>query len=338
MSAEDFAPLTQEKLSAGLSEIKPLVGGGGYAFTRLDCKEKGLNHLGNKLEDCSHLRYINLSTNQISDITAVSKLKHLLSLQADNNAINSIDCLAIGATEEDPGTDLPWCQRMDLSSNKLTALPSLAALGRLRFLRLETNEIASLDAFGGHPTIEELEVQGNKLTSFQGLGCCAKLRILDASGNAIESLKGLDAPSLTKLNVSKNSLATLEHISGAPALVDVDISGNKLESEVPDSLPTEFQRIGSDLPCLRILAMADNGVGSLKSELIICAPQVTVIDAEPVVADDRGAADERHEEIKKAEEARQEAAREAEAEAARLKAEEEAAAAEAAAAEAAAAE
>lgn len=325
--SEDFNPLSADILRGALSEIKPIVGGGGFAFTKLDVTEKSLNHLGNKVQSCSHLRQVILSNNQFDDITPVSRLRHVLTLQADNNAITSIDCFSVEDSQDSPGADLPWCQRIDLSTNKLTALPSLAALVRLRFLRLESNEIATLEAFGGHPAIEELELQGNKLTSLRGLGPCGKLRRLNVSGNQLESLEGLDAPVLTYLNISSNSLASLEHIGGAVSCSELDVGGNQIAPEVPDSLPTEFLRLGKELQKLKSLALAGNPAADLKSELIICAPQVKDIDGEAVTDDDRVAATERHEEIKKAEEQRAIEKAEADAEAARAAAEAEAAAA-----------
>lgn len=291
--AEGFVPLSQAILGAGLSEIKPIVGGGGFAFTKLDCSEKELTHLGNKLEDCKHLRHIVLSNNQIADLGAVANLPHVLSLKADSNAIASIECFQ--------EAELPWCQRLDLASNQLTQLPSLGALPRLRFLRLEGNQIVSLEAFNGHASLQELELQGNQLTSLKGLGLMEQLRKLNASGNQLASLEGLDAPALTWLDISANQLASLEHIIGVPSLQELAASENQIPGPAePDTLPNEILRLSSETPQLTTLSLAGNPVADLKSEILVCLPKLQTLDGEAVTEEDREAASEREKEIEAA--------------------------------------
>eukprot|EP00927_Polykrikos_kofoidii_P055375 TRINITY_DN49646_c0_g1_i1.p1 TRINITY_DN49646_c0_g1~~TRINITY_DN49646_c0_g1_i1.p1 ORF type:complete len:333 (+),score=77.24 TRINITY_DN49646_c0_g1_i1:56-1054(+) len=325
MAEEGFVPLTAQLLRSGLSEIVPVVGGGGFAFSTLNCSSKDINHLGNKLEECYHLRHIILSNNQITDITAVSRLNHLLSLKVDANAVASLDCLTDEGTEEEMGTDLPWCQRLDLASNKIVTLPSLKLLPRLRFLRLESNEIASLEHFGGHPAIEELELQGNKLTGLIGLGRFDTLRVLKLAGNSIETLEGLDAPVLDTLDMNGNVLTHFQHIEGAAALTVFDVSNNQLPApETADSLPAEFQHLGCALPQLRTLSVSGCPVSSLKLELIICVPQVTMIDGAEITDEERAESTGRLKEIEEAEKVRAREKAEAEAAAAAEAAEAEA--------------
>lgn len=307
--------MTQELLAAGLSEILPVVGGGGFAFSKFDCSKKDppITHLGNKLEDCTHLRHVTLSDNQITDLTAVSRLPHTLDLLAENNAVESVACLE--------NAELPWCQVIDLGGNKIINLTSFGALHRLRFLRVDNNEIASLEGFGGHPTLEELTLKGNKLTTLKGFGRLDKCTVLDLSENQLESLEGLDAPVLPRLEVSKNKLASFEHVGGAPVCEYLVATDNALEKpEVEDSLPTEILRLLSQLPVLGSMSLAGNGVGDMKLEIVVCLPDLRELDGEAITEEDRVGAKERAEQIQAAEEARAVAAAEA-AEQARLEAE-----------------
>lgn len=326
---DSFVPLTHEILSQSLSQIELHVAGGGFAFTRLDCsnKEPALTNLGNKVENYKHLRHVVLSNNKLDSLTAVQQLPHLLTLHADNNAVTSLDC---------QDAKLPWCQRLDLSGNKLVALPPLQMLGRLRFARFTGNQIASLEGFSGHPALEELDLQENQLTTLRGLGTMVSLRRLSVAGNQLASLEGLDAPRLSELELSKNQLASLANIEGAPSVIDLDIRDNQLSAEDP-MLP-ELRRLYEATPELRTLKLSGNpladGFGdSLKIEVLVCAPQLLVVEEEPVTDEDRQAATERGREIlaeraaKEAAEAEAAAAAAAEAKAA---AEEEAAAAAAA--------
>ncbi|CAJ1338694.1 unnamed protein product [Effrenium voratum] len=311
MAEVEFVPLTHEILSQSLSNIHRAASGG-FAFTKLDCSNKELTELGNKVENYTQLRHVILSNNKLNSIDAVTRLPHLLTLQFDNNEVNSLECLA--------EADLPWCQRIDFTVNKLSMLPSLAVLGRLRFACFASNEISSLEGFDGHPLLQELQLQENKLTSLKGLGRLESLRTLIVSGNQLTSLQGLDAPMLKKLDVSKNQLSNLEHL--VAECQELDIAENQLNAEDPN-LP-ELRRL-SDLKKLHSLNIAGNA-GDLRVEVVVVAPQVQIIDGELVTEEDREAAAAKEEELSEAVKAKAE-------EDARLAAEAEAAAAEAAAEE-----
>lgn len=287
---EGFKPLSHEILSACLSDIKPAVGGGGFVFTRLDCTEKELTNLGNKIENYEQIRHITLASNRITDITPLVKLPHLLTLQVENNAVTSIACLAA------EGVTLPWLQRINFSGNKLTALAPLTALERLRFAYFGQNEITSLEEFGDHPALEELDLSENQLTSLKGLGTLEKCTRLVLTSNQLESLEGLNVPELKTLELGSNQLANLEHIGGAPLCVDLDLSGNKLDNENPN-LP-ELRRLGSELKKMRNLKIAGNTTDNLRIDALIGAPGLKVIDDEPVTADDKTSVKERKAELK----------------------------------------
>lgn len=321
----EFTPLTHDLLCESLSEIHLFVEeeGSGYAFTKLVCQEKELTNLGNlgKIDGYTHLKHVVFSSNKLSDIAPLTKMPHLLTLAVDNNQVENLGCL-----EE---AELPWCQRINLSSNKLKALPSLGALQRLRFAYFGSNEIESLEGFGSHPVLEELDLQENKLTSLKGLGQLESLRRLVLTGNQLTSLEGLDTPSLAHLDVAKNQLAALEFIDGAPECKVLDISGNQLVGEDPE-LP-EIRRLGTETRKLQDLRIAGNPVAdgwgeSCKIEILVRAPQLLRVDEEELTAEDREAAKVREQEL--IEEARQReaerlAAEQAEAEAAAAAAAEE---------------
>lgn len=310
---EPFNPLTHDILCQCLQIVDRALGATGFAFTKLDCSGKELTDLGNKLENYKQLRHIVLSNNKLRQVDAVSKLPHLLTLQIDNNEVTSLDCLTTA--------EMPWCQRLDLSTNKLGQLPPLAALERLRFASFASNTITTLEGFGDHRTLEELQLQENQLTTLAGLGTLHSLKKLVLSGNQLTTLEGLNAPVLRELDLGRNKLASLEHIDGAPELKDVDLSENQLSAE--DPLLPELRRLNG-LQQLRSVKLAGNA-GDLRLEVLVAAAQLTLIDGEPVTAEDREAAVTKATELEEAAKAKAE-------ELARQLAEAEAAAAAAAAA------
>lgn len=343
----EFKALTHLELKQCLSDIQPLVGGGGFAFTRMDCSNRELTVLGNKIDKYEHLRHISISGNSFQNIQAITQLPHTLEIDASKNQVEEFDMSE---------AKLPWCQRLNLSENKLTALPPLLTLGRLRFLYLGGQDpgISTLKDFGGHPALEELNLRGNKLQTLEGLGSLPKLKELVLAENEIgPSLVGLDAPALEVLDVEKNQLETLEGLggaagaAGAPACRELNVRGNQLQTPAPpadaedgqehDLTPVELVRLGEELPRLESLLisgnpLADNLSEGLKTEVLIYAPQVLRIEEEEVTSDDRQLAREtqatRERERREQEEAKEQARLEAEA-----KAKEEAEAAAAAAAE-----
>jgi Leucine-rich repeat (LRR) protein len=319
--AEEYQPLSHAILKDCLRDIEIIVGGGGFAFTRLDCSNKEITDLGNKVCDYKQLKHIVLSQNKIQDLSEVMKLPHLLTLQADENQVNKLDCAA--------ESELPWCQRLDLSKNKLTRLPSLLPFERLRFAKFAENEIASLEGFGDHPVLEVLELQGNQLTSLVGMGCLKNLRLLNIESNELTSLEGLNTPSLATLNLGSNALETLAFIDGASECRELILTGCKLSGD--DIQMPELKRLAKDTPNLAKITLSGNPLfealgENLKAEVVARIPQVTTVEGEEVLDEDREAAVTRAEELvilKK--EADEQAARE---EAERLAAEAEAKAAE----------
>lgn len=313
-----------------LKDIQTIVGGGGFAFTKLDCSNKEITSLGNKVGTYKQLQHIVLSQNKIEDLTEVMKMPHLLTLQADENKVKKLECAA--------NSELPWVQRLDLSKNELTQLPSLISFERLRFAKFAENTISSLEGFGDHPVLEVLELQGNQLTSLVGMGCLESLRHLNLESNELTSLEGLDAPNLDTLNLGSNALETLAFIKGAPTCRDLNLTGCKLSGE--DIQMPELKRLADETPALEKINLSGNpcfevvsGCENVKAEVLARIPQISIlvgVEVEEVTEEDRETAQTRAEELvvlKK--EADEQAARE---EAERLAAEAEAKAAEEAAA------
>jgi Leucine-rich repeat (LRR) protein len=325
--AEDWQPLTHAILKESLKDIELIVGGGGFAFTKLDCTNKELTDLGNKVHAYKQLKHIVLSQNKIEDLAAVMQLPHLLTLTADENQVNKLDCVETA--------ELPWCQRLDLSKNKLVRLPSLIPFQRLRSANFAENLIESLEGFGDHPVLEFLDLQGNQLASLVGMGCLHNLKELVLESNQLTSLEGLNAHRLVKLSLGSNPLESLQFIAGVPACSELDLKDCKLSGE--DIQMPELRRLADDTPSLKKIILEGNPLKAEfgenpKAEVLARVPQVQVVEDEEVTDDDREASLVRVEELVVLKEEADKAAREAREEEERLAAEAAAAEAEAAAA------
>lgn len=282
MAEDGWTPLSHEILRTSLSLIDKTVEGSGYVFTKLDCSEKELTHLGNKVQQYTQLKYVTLSKNQVEDLEPVSKLPHCLCMVASENKITQqgIQCML--------EADMPFCQVMDLSLNQLAGVVSFGNLSRLRVLDLQENQIASLEGFNGHANLEVLKLQKNKLTNFVGMGSFPKLQKLLASENEIVSLEGLEASILEELDVSQNSLASMDFADGAPNIVTLNVSKNQFAGD--DDLP-EFKKLDTALPNLQTILVEGNPLcdtfGYPRKEILLVVPNVLKIDDTKVTNEER---------------------------------------------------
>jgi len=286
MAEDGWTPLSHEILCKSLSLIDKTVEGSGYVFTKLDCSEKDppLTHLGNKVQDYKHLKYVTLSKNQVEDLAPVSKLPHCLCLVASENKITKegIECMK--------EADLPWCQVVDLSINALAGVFSFQTLGRLRILDLQENQITSLEGFDGHQNIEVLKLQKNQLETLQGLGPLPKLQKLFVSENKLTTLEGLQAETLEELEASQNQLTSMDFVEGAPQITTLNVTGNQFQGD--DDLP-EFKKLDTALPMLQTLLVASNPFCDTfpepRKEILLVIPGLLKIDDTKVENEEREA-------------------------------------------------
>jgi Leucine-rich repeat (LRR) protein len=80
----------KEDLKAGLSSLSKTADNLTYAYTKLTLAEKGLELLYEPILELKHLRYLDLSSNQLIDIGIVTNLRYLLSLNVSKNMITSL--------------------------------------------------------------------------------------------------------------------------------------------------------------------------------------------------------------------------------------------------------
>ena len=124
------------------------------------------------------MRFLSVSKNQLKDLSEILYLPFLVTLNASENQIGSIDFLSVARDS------LHYLQAVTLTKNKLTSLPALP-LQRLSRLLLNENEIATCAAFTGHQTILHLDLSKNKLTSTAGIANMPKLQQLELGENEI---------------------------------------------------------------------------------------------------------------------------------------------------------
>jgi Leucine-rich repeat (LRR) protein len=304
---EEQAPpkniLKVEQIVGGLSQVSKTYDGASYAFTNLVLDEKEIEELGESLRSYQHIRFLSMQKNQLKDISEILYIPHLLTFNASENQVASIEFLA-GARDS-----LLYLQQLTLTKNKLTALPSLP-LPRLAKLLINENEIASCVAFAGHSCIQYLDLSKNKLTSLEGVSKMPKLQHLDVSENELTEVKdGLQGlPDLRKLILTKNKIASLAGFSNMYKLEHLVLIENQIATA------KELVHLNQAVPSLKQLDMMENpaAADNFKTEVLIIQSDSSInlrkLNDEDITDEDRqAAATTKAERIKAEEEARKEA-------------------------------
>jgi Leucine-rich repeat (LRR) protein len=123
-----------------------------------------LNHLDIKsldgVESFRSLKKLDLSFNQVSDLTPLTKLTHLEEIILYMNKVVDVSALA----------KIKTLIKLDLSSNQITDIAPLAVLTNL----------------------EELDLNNNKITTIHSVAMLPNLKMLDVSRNYIKDMNTLD--------------------------------------------------------------------------------------------------------------------------------------------------
>ena len=209
-----------------------------------------------------------LRTNQIQDITPLSGLTGLKSLDISNNQITDISALS----------GLTALETLALYNNQITDISALSGLSNLTSLDMEHNQITDITPLSGLTNLKSLELSSNPITGTSALSTLTGLESLLLSRAGLTTIPDLtDLPNLTFLDLVGNQIADISGLSGMPAIETVTLFGNRITS-----IPAL-----SDVPNLKALGLGVNqitdisGLSGLTSLTIVDLTnnQITAIDA-----------------------------------------------------------
>ncbi|CAL0330427.1 unnamed protein product [Lupinus luteus] len=172
-----------------------------------------------------------------------------VSCDADREYVFELNFSGIGLTGPIPDTTigkLSKLQSLDLSFNKITALPSdFWGLSSLKTLNLSSNQISdSLNNIGNFGLLETFDLSSNNYS--------------DEIPEAIRSLVKLR---VLKLDHNRFSQRITSGILKCTSLVSIDLSSNQLNGTLPDGFGTAF-------PKLRTLNLAGNNIYGRVSDIL----------------------------------------------------------------------
>lgn len=273
---DDVGVLTTEIIRAGLQNIEKTLDGEGFAFSKLDVGGKGLVSLGDRLKSFQHVRYLDVSDNQVTDLAPAAGMFSLLSINAKGNKVAAVGDLSASA----------YLQALDVSSNAI-AEPSAINIPSLTYLNMAGNKLASLGGFEALAVLSKLNVSGNQLPSLAGIGALGELSDLDASGNPIATTEGLEGlGSLQSLNLNDTEVAGFDGLAASAlgSLKSLSLSNSKVESldEVAklDALPK--------LESLNLEGTEVAGAGDeYRLEVLVRLPRLAELDGVAVTRAER---------------------------------------------------
>ncbi|GAA6230706.1 leucine-rich repeat-containing protein 23 isoform X1 [Lates japonicus] len=283
--------LTQETISQGLSLLCRTGNGLGHAFVKLDLKDKGLNDMA-AISGYIHIRFLDVSNNQLTDLSPLASLTQLLWLKVDNNLV---ECF-----KGQPFAQLTYLQWLSMAVNRLTDLDGLVGPA-LESLNLTGNSIKRVTGLqsGCFANLVSLELRGNHLNTTDGINL-PNLRRLYLAQNVIKHLVGLERlERLTTLHLRDNQLDTLEGLSpNMKCLQYLNVRGNAILDE------NALRWLALVSKTLRALVISDNPLvetTDYRLSVLILVPQLERIDKDPVSPEERIDARERIRELKEEE-------------------------------------
>ncbi|KAJ8360812.1 hypothetical protein SKAU_G00173370 [Synaphobranchus kaupii] len=275
--------LTQEMVEPGLSLLCRTGNGLSHAFVKLDLKDRRLTDL-TLLSSFVHLRFLDISSNHVSDLSPLTALTQLLWLKGDGNVIQSFTGQPLG--------QLAYLQWLSLALNRICDLKGLGgpSLESINLIGNSIQRVTGLE-YSRLTNLVTLELRGNRLESTDGI-YLPNLRKLYLAQNRIKRLEGLDRlEHLTTLHLRDNQLETLNGIcSNMKALQYINVRGNQVSS------PRSLTSLGEVANTLKTLVLAENPLADIEDyrlSVLSRMPMLEKLDKLQISADEREEARER---------------------------------------------
>ncbi|KAL4949994.1 hypothetical protein BDW69DRAFT_202454 [Aspergillus filifer] len=165
---------------------------------RLTLRRKGLITLNKLSEFCPRLEELDVSENDIGQLSGV------------------------------PST----VRNLRIQDNRLSNLTAWGHLGNLQYLDISGNGLESLDAVNGLVHLRELIADNNHLRDIEGVFGLNGLLTLKLRNNRLRSVDfaAAELTRLIELDLSHNELLSMGNINNLPALSYLDLTSNQLEN------------------------------------------------------------------------------------------------------------
>lgn len=196
----------------------------GMQFVRLDVPSKKIENLDKALLEVKHLRFMDLSGNNIVDVSILQAFDQLVHLNLNGNKLKNLNAFA---TEE----GFPKLKKLELVDNKINELIPLTC-PRLEYLDITDNKIEKYETWAGHPNIRIFKAVSNKFKSLSIIKDMPALQEAYLADNPISGFSGYEnVPSLRLLHLRKTKIDKIEEeLPEMPAIESINLRETKLSS------------------------------------------------------------------------------------------------------------
>lgn len=176
-------------------------------ITELILPSHGIKGIPEAVKYFKNLAYVDVSYNEIEDISVFNLCPYIIYLRADGNLLESVDV-----------SPLTQLKVLLLGDNDIAVMPNLSNNKALTTLDLSHNKIAVLSSLEGLTSLVWVDISANDITSTAGMG---KLTMSDVGGDSV-------------LDLSYNHIRNIEALKDAAGVCTLDLSHNFLASGFGD--------------------------------------------------------------------------------------------------------
>lgn len=274
-------PMSPEDACECVSLLCKTGDGLSHAYVKLDARDRRLTDI-NILNSYIHLRYIDVSKNNLRDISPLNALTHMLVLKADQNKLTSAEL-----------DELPYLQSASFNYNHIKTTEGLNH-PQIEHLSLNYNDIKEVTGLDPNKLerLHTLELRGNKLVSPDGI-YVKTIKNLFLGGNQIKNLVGIERMEhLATLHLRDNQIDNLDGFSDVlKNLQYINMRQNNLSSM------KEVKKLQL-LPILRAAVFKDNPIAAeddYRLEMLITLRRLERLDKDEYNDDERQEAEEIYE-------------------------------------------
>ncbi|MGH0565644.1 leucine-rich repeat domain-containing protein [Bacillus cereus] len=218
---------------------------------------KGINEIAG-LEYMTNLEKLTLRESNVTDISAISKLRGLKYVDLTSNSIESIH--PIGQLENinmlflrdnkisdlTPLSKIKKIKTLDLIGNNIKDIQPLFTLSTMKQLYLANNQISDLTGIDRLNNVKLLWIGNNKINNVESISKMSNLIELEISDSEIKDISPLSQlGNLQMLNLEENYISDISPLSTLTNLHEVNLGAN----EISDVRPVEElgKRISIDI-------------------------------------------------------------------------------------------
>jgi uncharacterized repeat protein (TIGR02543 family) len=192
-------------------------------LTSLDLSHNQISDVS-PLAKLTKLTDLDLSWNQISDVSPLSRLTKLTELILGDNQISDVSPLA----------NLTNLTELDLSHNQISDVSPLAKLTNLTELELWDNQISDVSPLAKLTKLTTLYLEGNQISDVGPLAKLTNLTDLDLDTNQISDASPLaKLTNLTELELWNNQISDASPLAKLTKLTTLILSGNRISDAGP---------------------------------------------------------------------------------------------------------